>query len=665
MAASKIGRTTVWVLMGFLIFGLMGFGITEFSSGGNGAVGSVGQTRITVNEYSRAVRQQNEAAIMQLQRPITLDEARALGLIASAQQQLVTSAVMEEEARVLGVSASDRSVAEAVVAIPAFRGMTGQFDRTLYNEMLRRQRMTAAEFEQDMRMDLARQIIMAAVTGGIDAPRPLVDRQLGWLLETRDIAWQELTGADLAEPVTLPDEQALRAWHEANAARFTAPETRHISYAWLTPEMLQDEVQIDEAALRALYDQMADEFNRPARRLVDRLVYPTQADAVAARARADLGASFDDLAAERGLSRADTDLGEVTEAQLGQAGPEVFAAAENGILGPVQTELGPALFSLNAIMDPVQIPFEEARDDLRTEAAIDRARRVIEDRAHSVADLLAGGAMLEDLAAEAGMELGQIDWPADQEPAPGSIAAYPSFREQAGLVQPDAFPELFELADGGIFVLRLDEVTPPALIPFDEARAGVEADWLAAETRRRLLAVAEARREAAMADEGGVAAPVDTPSDAGNEAPDHAAGGVQDADAAPDAGTQPGADAVPQAEPAAAPTAPALHEVAGLGRDGYVEGAPLALIAQAFAIPTPGETEIVDADDRVFLVTLRAINRADLDDEGAGVLRDHVGAQLRQSLAGDVFDAYIRAAMAAHGVRWDASAAAVAETQAQ
>ena len=41
--------------------------------------------------------------------------------------------------------------------------------------------------------------------------------------------------------------------------------------------------------------------------------------------------------------------------------------------------------------------------------------------------------------------------------------------------------------------MRLDEVVAPALIPFEEVREEVLADWTAAETRRELKARAEER----------------------------------------------------------------------------------------------------------------------------------------------------------------------------
>src|SRR5690606_37477557 len=131
----------------------------------------------------------------------------------------------------------------------------------------------------------------------------------------------------------------------------------------------------------AAYEERIDQYRQPERRIVGRLVFPSMEEAQAARKRLDSGdITFDELVAERGLTVDDIDLGEVTREDLGQAADAVFALEAPGIAGPVQTDLGPALISMNAILEAVDIPFEQAREDLRAEAALDRANRMIDDR---------------------------------------------------------------------------------------------------------------------------------------------------------------------------------------------------------------------------------------------------------------------------------------------
>lgn len=601
--AAKAGKSALtWILLGFVLLGLGGFGVTNFAGGRNPALATVGDVEVSAEDYARGLRSELDGFAAQTGRRPNAAEAEAMGLTRAVQARLVTAAALEAEARDLGLSVGDAAVAEQLTAAPAFRGPNGQFDPALYAEVLRREGLTAAGFEDDLRMDAARLILQRAVAAGVVAPEAQVQRTVAWMTERRDLQWRELTAADLPAPVTPPDEATLRAWHEANAAQFTAPETRRITYAWLTPDMLVDEVELDEAALRDVYEQRREEFLKPARRLVERLVFPDAAAAAAARARLDRGeASFEQLANERGLQLADIDLGEVTEAELGAAGATIFATEENGVVGPVETEVGPALFSVNAILDPVDVPFEAAREELRTEAALDRAQRLVDERAAGLADLLAGGATLEQLAEEGGMELGSIEWTAQSQPEAGSIAAYPAFREAAATVAKDDFPEIRNFEEGGIFALRLDELTPPALIPFEEARPEVAADWTAAATRRRLAALAEEQRLAGQV--GGTAA-------------------------------------------------------AGLGRDSMIDGVPAAVVTDGFALAQPGDSAVVEAGGRVFLVALDRVIPGDPAEDENRQLAAAIERGLSESLASDVFDAYARALQQEHGLRLDPQVAA-------
>ena len=606
---TKGKSTVVWILLGLMVLGLGGFGVTSFS-GGTTEVGSVGDTKITADEYARALQSQMQTLSQQTGQQITMAQAQQMGLPAAVQGQLIGTAALTEQARSIGVSVGDEQVAQTIMNAGAFQGPNGSFDRTAYSEVLNRERLTESDFEASIRDDEARVLLQNAVANGVTAPNPMVDQTARWLLQTRDFAWRELTVDDLAEPIADPDEATLKAWHEANGDRFTAPETRKISYAWVTPDMLSSEVTLDDAALRAVYDQNIDQFQRPERRMVGRLVFPSVEEAEAARAAIDAGTNtFEDFVVERGLELDDIDLGEVTRGALGQAADDVFAAQQPGVVGPVQTDLGPALFSVNAILDPVDISFEDARDDLRGEAALSGAARQIRNRASDFEDLLAGGATLEELANDTEMQLGQVDWTVEGNPESGSIAGYEAFRERAIDISTSDFPQLFELADGGVFAMRLDEIVPPTLIPFEDVRDDVLADWKEAELQRRLLDRASEARLTAVAK------------------------------------TAPGVDAEPQvnAEAEDQPAPPVEWNIeTGMSRSDYMQDLPQQLLAQAFTMAEPGDVSVVDAGDRVFVLRLDQIEDADLSSDEAVQILDGVKSRLNQSLQGDIFEYYAR-----------------------
>lgn len=465
----------IWVLLAMCVAGLGGFGIDNFLGSRVTSIGSVGDRPILASDYARALQAEIRAAEQQGGQTISLASPQGALIDQQVRAQLVTEAALDNENARIGISVGDQNVQRTVTGIRAFQDATGNFDMATYRFRLQENNLTPATFEDQVRRDAARSLLQSATAAGIETPASLRNALLDYYATRHRFDVFTLTEADLPAPVADPDEAAIEAYYTAHIADFTAPETRHITYAWLTPEMMLDQVEVDEDRIRALYDERHDQYVQPERRLVERLVFGTDAEAQAALDRINAGtATFEDLVAERGLSLDDADMGDVSEAQLGDAGPAVFALAEPGqVAGPLPSPLGPALFRMNAILNAQETTYAEARDELRAELAGDAARRAIADQQESFDDLLAGGATLEDLARETPMQLGSIDWSSDSNEG---IAAYTEFATAAAAARPDDFPAIAALSDGGLFALRLDSVTPATPRPLaevhDQAAAG-------------------------------------------------------------------------------------------------------------------------------------------------------------------------------------------------
>jgi peptidyl-prolyl cis-trans isomerase D len=600
----KKTNVVVWAVLGLLVFALGGFGIGNFG-GTVRAIGAVGDAEISVNDYALALQTQLRARQAQTGQAISLAAPEGQALAQSVRRQLISSAALENETARLGLSVGDARVRAEVLATPAFQGLDGKFDREAYAFTLRQNGLSEAEFEENIRTEAASNLTAAAVLAGIAAPATHVGAIAAYAGERRDILWLRLDAGALAEPLPAPTEAELQAEYEANPAAYTEPEKKRLTYVALTPEMMAGEIAVEEAELLALYEARAEEFNRPERRLVERLVFPDTAAAEAAKTALDGGdTSFEALVAERGLALADIDLGDVTEAELGAAGALVFALAGPGVAGPVDTALGPALFRVNAVLAAESTGFEEVRDQLTDELTLDRARREIGDLREGIDDLLAGGATLEEVAAETPMELGTIELAPD---TADGIAAYAAFREAAAAVTAEDFPELIELEDGGLVALRLDALLPPALLPLEDVRDRVAADWEAAETEARLLDLSE---EIRAAREGG------------------------------------------QSFLAQGYVAEARQD---LGRESFLDGAPANLIEAAFGLE-PGETAAVAEGGTVHIIELTRITPEDPEAEDAVALRAQLEQGLARGLSQDALDLFLRALQAEAGITLNQSA---------
>ncbi|MCB2116095.1 MAG: SurA N-terminal domain-containing protein [Rhodobacteraceae bacterium] len=604
MRSKKRGSTVIWALMALLVLGLGGFGARNFG-GSVRSIGSVGDREIDVNDYARALRREMQAASAQVGQSLSFEQAQTLGLDQQVQAQVLATAALDGEAARIGLSVGDEEVRKQLTSIDAFHGADGSFDRDTYALVLKQEGFSETGFETKLREDAARTLLQRAALGATAAPEAYVAGLAAWATETRDLTVAELIASDLTAPVPAPDEAALKAYYDAHPEAFTRPEARKITYVWLSPEMLADTVELDEAALKAAYQERIKEFVVPERRLVERLVYPDEASAADAKARLDAGtATFEDLAKERGLTLADLDLGEVAREDLGAAADAVFALDAPGIVGPLPSDLGPALFSMNAILDASETTFEEARDDLAAEAATDKARREIAEKSDLIEDALASGATLEEVAKEQGMDLAQIDFSAETQEG---IAAYSAFREAAGAVKAEDFPTLTALDDGGVFALRLDGTEPAALRPMDEVKDAVIAGVTREATHAALLARAE-EVKATLASGAALSA-----------------------------------------------TGLVATRYDDFARGGYIADTPAVVGERAFALPE-GDSAVIDSDGRVFIVSVETVTPADPASEDVVKTREAIEAQTGQSMAQDLFRLYASAIENKAGIRLDPAA---------
>lgn len=586
-AGGKLGQIAVWVLLVALVIGLAGFGITGFGTSLR-SLGTVGKVEIDGQDYARGLQQEMNAFSAQTGRPIGFAEAQAFGLDRGVLQRLVGLAALDNEAQRIGLSVGDAELARAIREMPAFGGVSGDFDRDAYRFTLERNNLTEAEFEARMRDELARGLLQSAAAGGIAAPTAMADIFAAYLTEARGFSLLELSAADLPAQPAPRDEAGLRAFHAENPDLFTRPETRLLRHVVLMPEALVGEVTVDDAVLQAAYDDRRDEYVQPERRLLERLVFANEEAARAALAEIEAGsASFDDLVARRGLTLADVDLGDLAAEDLGAAADAVFAADVPGLAGPAPTPLGPALFRISASFAAQEVTFDQALPDLRAELALDAARRLIADRTEAINDDLAGGATLQELAQMPGMVLAETGLTAASNEG---LAAYPAFREAALALSEGDFPELVQLEDGAIAVIELVEIQPPTLEPFEAvteavAEAASAADLRDAIAARRDAVLAEVRAGAPLAQYGVVRV---TPR---------------------------------------------------IGRTGFIEDAPAALLERVFSLGE-GEVAAVDGPDFTGLVQLDAILPAAADDPQRLALQSALANRLGQEMAQDLYALY-------------------------
>lgn len=584
---SSIGKTAMWILMGLLFLGLGGFGIGSLS-GNIRTLGTVGDKSIDVETYARQIQQELRAIGQQSGRAMPFSQAQELGLDRAILQRLMRERSLDHEAAEMGLSIGDEVLRERILAIPAFQGVDGQFDREGYAQSLRSAGLNEGEFEVSLREETARQLLQGAILSGVEMPSVYSETLVAYVSELRDFTWVLLNEDTLETPVGTPDAATLRAFFDANSEKFILPPTKKITYAWLNPTDIIDQIDMPEEELRAEYDARADQYIQPERRLVERLVFADDAAADQAAASLEVGGTtFEALVLDRGLTLSDVDMGDVALSELDAAGDTVFGGDVGAVVGPLPTGLGPALFRINGVLPAQTVTFEQAEPSLRDALATDRAIRLVEGLAEDFDNRLAGGNTVEQLAEQTDMVLGQIDWTAESSEG---ISAYSAFREIAATVTEADFPKVEQLEDGGIFALRLNEELPERPATFDDVTQEVADSWRADQIVSALRVQADAAKAAA---------------DAGTTFPEQGLTERAEADQT---------------------------------RDTFILNTPAGFMNEVFEMAV-GDIRILEGEDTVVVVRLDSVTEGGNSDQ-AQALVAQLRTQQNEALARGLFDIY-------------------------
>lgn len=424
------------------------------------------------------------------------DQARQIGLLDRAVDQLVGEALLEQETRTLGIVASDDAARRAIHSERSFQGADGKFDRSRFEQILAGNGVSEQGYVDALRRDLAAGQLIGAVSSGVAVP-PILTEILYRHRNERRVAEAAVVPVDAAAELPPPEDSVLKDWHESHKDAFQAPEYRALSLVILLPEVVAKGITVTDEAVAAEFESRKDSLSAPERRDLVQVVAGDEATAQRIQQLARGGADLA-TAAEQAGAPAPVELGSVEQSRLPAAvGDAAFAAAEGAITAPVQTAFGWHIVQVRKIEPGLAASLDEVKEELRRDLALHQAADRIADLANGFEDALAGGATMEEAAQQVGFEQrkfeavdasGRDSAGAEVPDLPQAPAILSSaFATEAGSESP-----LGELDDGGYFMVRVDGVTPAQPRPFEQVTDQVLAAWMDGERRRRAEEAAKA-----------------------------------------------------------------------------------------------------------------------------------------------------------------------------
>lgn len=407
-----LGKIIVTVMFGFLIlsFGIWGIG-DIFRITHREVVASTGSQDITALAYRDAFQSELQRLSSQTRRNVTTAEALAAGLDRQVLSGLVADAALDQKASQLGLALSDATIAQAVFSDPIFKGPDGNFDPARFNEALRQSGFTEASFLREQRGLYLRRQLGEAIAGNPPIPSMMLDALHRFSAETRSVDDIVLAPSAAGE-IAPPDDAALSAFYEGRKPEFASPEYRSLALLVLDPKTLAKPDTVSESDARAEYEkEKATRFTTVEKRSIERIPYKNESEAQADAAKLAAGASFDEVAAARGLSGEDLSLGTTTKDALDdpKLADAAFALAQGVPSGVVDTKFGPVILRVTMIEPASVKPFEEVLGLLRVEIATNQAKTSLRDLRDKIEDQRASAKPVAEIATALGMPVVKID----------------------------------------------------------------------------------------------------------------------------------------------------------------------------------------------------------------------------------------------------------------
>lgn len=483
------------IFIGLLVLSFAIWGVNDIFRGGQATtLAKVGDAELHVrtfeNEYARRVQRELTAK----GQPMTAAEGRAVGYDRRVLDDMVSDLAVLEEAKRVGLTASDDMVRSVLYGMPGLVAPDGSVDRNVFGRFLQSIGYSEDEFYAAIRYDIMRSQLLQAAALGPPVPRGFGLTLQAFANERRTIEYMVLP-AEKAGEIAAPDDATLQAYVDANAAAYTAPEMRGITLLSVGPKDVLPSIDIGEDAIKAAYDSQKHRFETLESRELQQIVYPTKEEADAAYATLSQGKTFEDLAAERKLKVEDMALGTISKGDT-TVPAGAFEVAEGQVSAPLEGPFGWALIKVLKVNPGSTKTYESVRQELRDELAMEQALDQITTLVDKMTDEMAATDSLEEAAKGLNLTLRTI-------PAVDAQGLDAEGKPIADLPDGEGFlQEVFQLDQGErgdvaeteghvLYVARVDSIAPSAVRPLATIRDKASAAWIAAEQAKKLKGLAE------------------------------------------------------------------------------------------------------------------------------------------------------------------------------
>ena len=447
-----------------------------------------------VDNYRRIYGEQYNDALLKMLRPNEM-----------ALNQLINKILMMQEAQKLKIEVSDRELAEAIRAIPAFQN-GGVFDYQRYNLLLAQNNLTAEQFEKERADEIVLNKLRAVVLGGVTVTESEARQWYQWSNAQVNLDYAFFSPAQYTD--VQPTQEEVQAYFKDHAENYRTEPRIKVTYLYFDPDAYKTDVKVGTEQIAEYYDSHIDEFKTPkrvkARHILikvdegadEKTVEAKKAEAMKIYKMAEAGQDFAALAKKysEGPSRDQGgELGWFTRDKMVKPfADKAFEMKSGEISEPIRTRFGWHIIKVEQVEDASTTPLEAASESIRRKLVEEKAKALALEKAESVYDSVFDG---DDLAAAGEAhnvpvaETGYFT--AKDGPQKKGIGQPQKFASTAFGLEKMAISQIQDLGNG-YYILQMTDRKESEVPPLEKVTDRVKADLVKSMQDQRAKADAEA-----------------------------------------------------------------------------------------------------------------------------------------------------------------------------
>jgi len=478
-ASGPFGLTLIILLV--LAFSVWGIG-DIFRNYDVGTLARIGDREVDSQEFLFRYNREINRISNELERFVSNEEARDSGIDIQILTNLLVEKTLNSSADEMKLRPSDNSLTERLKNTSSFRNAFNQFDKNVFNQVLRQNGITEDLFFSMERDSIAQAQIYRALFENLNISKEFSNLIHRFQNEDRSVDYLVLnTNTENVDPYEINDQELL-SYYNNNKDNYKSESKRDFTLLTLLKSEISSLIEVEEEIIKEIYENNLSDYETPEKRTYYVIPFNSSEEVNSALNNFKENTDINNIIVSRGLSVEDVLQSSISlEEGLNEAiSNKAFEVDKNILAGPVQGPFGPTLIYVTKIESSLKKTFLEVKEKIEQDYKSEETQDKIYEIYNVIEDQRAAGLTFEEIALENNLKLSQYSSVNDNgsnfsnsdiDLALRNLIIETIFDSDIGLEM-----DPLEDQNGNVVFIRVDNIDEETILNFDNVQNEVRSD---------------------------------------------------------------------------------------------------------------------------------------------------------------------------------------------